>query len=298
MLIFITDKSEFMIKIKYSQEKVKFIPAKRVEKKKKKIKKKRIEVKAPVKNSPPAKELKIIHCLFGNRWSQKNPSNINKTHSEALRSMKKNYGTNTNIHVVLGEDNKNFLMENGVDKDHIICSNEIPKMKPDRCSGSLYNGLTLFYKSYLLYIASQALSKYNVLFLDYDCSSRKKIDKKDLIDKLELNKNDIQCPPVSYRSPSFKSVNEKRRHRWGVSSCLLYWRDSDIIKIYFNNAIKDINTTNDEYPLFATLEQLFVKLTIDNIYDFDTPVIKNGRRPRESKRYDANNYKDAYFSHR
>jgi len=271
-----------MIKIKYSQKKVKFIPPKSVKKKKKE----RIEVKTIAEIPAKPKELKIIHCLFGDLKLK--DGRTNKAHYGAAKALR-SYGAKNHIHMVMEEDNKRFLMEKGLDEKNIIYDKSSPKIKPGV-------SVTWFYKTYLLYVASQVFSEYSILYLDYDCKLRRKIDKKDLLDRLEANKKSIQCPPVRYRRRIFTNFNS-RPQNWGVQCCLVYWEDPSIVKKWFDNYIS-MDTRNDEQVLFITLEQLFGPLSVDSIYDFDTTIIQTVRRPKESKRYNANNYKDAYFSHR
>jgi len=277
-----------MITIKYSQDKIKFTPAKIIKKKKKK--KQRIEVKTRVDNHLKPKELKIINILFGDKYSKN--GKLNYIYRDVKTALERN-SLSSNFHFVLGEHNRDFLLDNGVHKKKIFY---IPYLPIDL----RHRGSSLFSKTFLMNVAADKLGD-NVLFLDYDCSQIVEIYQKDLFSRLkeETIERDFLVPPVEYRNSHFCSIDGKRQN-YGLQTCLIYWNNPEIIKFWYKTHLEntDLHSDSDEIAFLFAMEKKYGKLSINDLFDFDTSIIRTRRRPRSSFRFDAKNYENACFKHR
>ena len=233
-------------------------------------------------------KLKIIHTLFGEKKTFEEQQEFQRrVYREAKGSLEKPW-TKNNLHFTLEEHNRDFLLENGANEKNVILIKELPKKLPRHFS--------FFYRIFIFLKATEMFPDNSFLSLDYDCELIREFNKKDINNILENGERDIQCPPVMYRRKNFTSI-DRSRQRYGFQGCLVYWRDHSIIRKWFETYLKNPNINNDEPVLLMTLEGLYGKLSIKDLFSFDTKIINTRRRKRMAEFYNNEDYKDAYFWH-
>jgi len=279
-----------MIRIKYSQKNVKFVPTKKVTKKKKKRKRTIIEVKSPAETViPKKKDIKVIQFLFGNIFRDKQ-----KLHKELSKSVASfSIYDDVVTHFVLGKDNKNMLLEKGVAESKIILIDKKPFAIADNTSN--------FNKTFLMKCASEVFPQDELLYFDFDCYLVRKFDKDDIFKKLQEHKSDLQAPTVGYKTRRLRGFGDPpRKQKWGLMCCFVYCRDHDIIKRWYNNHLTKLyyESGSDEAALLYTIEDLYGKLSMEEMYRFDTTIVATARRLKWTDAYSPENYKKAYFFHR
>jgi len=192
-------------------------------------------------------------------------------------------------HFVLGEKNKEFLLRNNVPEDNIILIDKKAVISEENVSN--------FNKTFLVKCATEVFPDNELFFIDYDCNLQKDFDKDDIYNRFRKNKISIQGPTICYRrrrlcGPGNKGV------RSGFCTCFFYCSDHDIIREWYKiHSTTLYHRTNDESPMLWVLTEMFNIISPKDLYKFDTDVIRTGRRIK-CEHYDAENYKDAYFSHR
>ena len=278
-----------MRKIKYSQKPIK------VNTKIKPIKnlKKKSDVLVVKKNLTPVApiedKLKIIHTLFGKKIAVKDQLAFQRRAYSEAKSLINQPWSKDNLHFTLEEHNRDFLLESGVPEKNVIWIKELPPKIPTNFS--------FFYRIFLFTKAAEMFPNNNFLSLDYDCHPAREFNKKDIYNILEENqKRDIQCPPVAYKNKAFTSIDGSRQC-YGFQGCLVYWRDNGIIKKWFEMYLKNPDINNDEPVLLLTLETLYGKLSVDDLFSFNTRVITTRRIRNWSPYFNEQQSKDAYFWH-
>jgi len=266
-----------MIKIKYSQKNIKIPPRSPTPPKLKTI-------LTPKKVRQ--KKLKMIHVLYGEK--KINGSKLGKEIKQTLA----NKDLSENTHFVLGQQNKDFLLQEGVTENNIILIDE--PVGPDFPSQN-----TFFYKIFLLNQAAKRFANDDILLLDYDCWAVRPLNKKDMHERLKKSTSPIQFPTYLRKKRwggHFKSIDGSEQ-LFGPNCCFVYCRDHDIIRQWYEEHLKSSSTLNDEIFLLLVLEKMFGKLSLDRLYDFDTNIINTNYRAKGTSCYNINNYKDIYFKH-
>jgi len=253
--------------------------------------------KKEIEKIPNVENLKIIHTLFGYCQypgyflevppeSPVKNAKLSKIYREVSNMLSYNIDA---THFVLGEKNKEFLLKNNVPDDKIVLVDKRAIIK----EGHVYN----FNKTFLIKCATEVFPGNELFFLDYDCSLQKDFDKEDIYRKFRERKIEIQGPTICYHNKRLEGPDHKK-WRSALCTCLFYCSSHDIIREWFkiySTILPD--SLNDEASMLWVLADMFGVSCPEDLYMFDTDVIRTSRRLGSSA-YNKDNYKDAYFYHR
>ena len=281
-----------MRKIKYSQKpnKVNTKPRKVISLP---AKKNTSVVEIPLTQKPAiVRELKFIKICFGNNHIARK---LRRHFYEEVEYSVTKELSRESVHFVLGENNKEFLLKNNVSEKNIVLVDKRNNIAPRNYS-LLYN------KTFLLNCAAETFADNDVLCTDYDCFETKKIDKKDIHDRLLESEvpllSSACCYSFDLGSGVFRSIDGTYQD-YGLKTCLVYWNDKDIIKKWLNTHQKNPSFAHDEPPLLLTLEEIYGKLSLSDLYSrFDTDIIRTNRKQKNCPIKKDYSDRNAYFWHR
>jgi len=223
--------------------------------------------------------------VFTSKWHRHHP-----IYQDAIKDFLDDDIKDLFFHFVLGENNRNFLLEMGIPENKIIFIDKRPNIEPKGAHG-------LFNKTFLLHYAAHMFDKNDILCVDYDCNIINKLDIEDIHKSLESKNEVIQFPVVYYPRGIFTS-NGKHKQNYGPQTCLTYWKNPDIIDKWFDSQVKNPTMWGDEPPLLLALEDMYGPLSATSLERFDTCIVRTNHRPTDQEgHYKPENYKNAYFFH-
>ena len=232
----------------------------------------------------------FIKVMFGGidhfcpKWQRKHP-----IYKDVMVDFNKDNLKDVFHHLVLGENNRDFLLSIGVPENKIILIDKRRNVEPEGAH-ALWN------KTYLLNCAAEIFAGNDILCTDYDNNLIRDFNADDIHSVLESKNAIIQCPALYYKRGIFTS-NGKKRQSYGLQTCLVYWKSPEIIKKWFDYQVKNPTMWGDEPPLLLALEEGYGTLSVEDLDRFDTSIIRTNHRPPECELFRAEKYKDAYFFH-